>query len=179
MPGPPKKPTALKAYEGFPGHKPLPQNEPLYPNGLPDKPKMSMAASRIWNQLVREMSVSGVLKRVDAQALRQLCEDEAALEKAYAGFWQMIGKIKAKAKREKKQLPGGEVLALLSTQAGAASLRTIRDLGRSLILQRREFGLTPSARTRIMVEARERPQDSIDDAVFNQSAELFILPKPG
>ena len=181
--GPARKPTDLKRYEGFPGHdkntrEAMAGNEPMYPNGLPDKPKMSAAASRHWDELTREMSVSGVLKRVDKDALRQLCEDEAALVKAYDGMWKMAAKLKEKAAREGKTLPGGEVLAVLATDTGARAIRAIRDLGKALIIQRREFGLTPSARTRIVLDARERPQDFIDDAVFNRPAELLVLPKP-
>lgn len=184
MPGPPKKPTQLKVFEGNPGHTPYLDrkldSEPMYPNAMPDKPeKMSREAARHWNELTREMSVSGVLKRVDKDALRQLCEDEVILTKAYDGMWKMAQKLKDKAKREGKTLPGGEILALLSTDTGAAAMRAIRDLGKSLVIQRREFGLTPSARARIIVEARERPQDFIDDAVFNRPAELLVLPKPG
>lgn len=159
--GPARKPTDLKRYEGWPGHDSYKTvNEPLYPNALPNKPaKMSAAASRHWDKLVREMSVSGVLKRVDGDALRQYCEDEVTLEKAYEAMWKIPD--------------------LFTSEEGAKARRGILELGKSLIIQRREFGLTPSARTRIVVEARERPQDFIDDAVFNKPADLLVLPKSG
>ncbi|HEY1963688.1 MAG TPA: P27 family phage terminase small subunit [Acidobacteriaceae bacterium] len=175
------KPTALKRFEGNPGKRKLPENEPQYPARLPQQPtRMSAAAKRVWAELLDEMGGIGMLRRIDKRALAQLCEDEAALERAYDGLWKMAAQLKEKAKREGKVLPGGEILGLLSTNTGRASMRVIRDLGRGLILQRREFGLTPSARTRIMVEARDRAaQDFIDDAVFNRPAELLLLPKSG
>lgn len=180
MPGPPKKPTALKRYEGSIHVPPLDRDkEPMYPNGLPEKPKLSKRAAPFWKELTAEMSVSGVLKRVDRNALKQLCEDEAAFELAYEGIWKMAQKLKEKAKREGKTLPGGEILAMLSTDTGAAAMRAVRDLGKSLVMQRREFGLTPAARARIIVESRERPQDFIDDAIFNRPAELLVLRKSG
>jgi P27 family predicted phage terminase small subunit len=176
MPGPAPKPTDLKRFEGFPGHHPIPLNEVHYPNGLPTKPRMSAGASKYWNELVDEMSVSGVLKRVDRYSLRQLCEDEAALERAYAGFWKMADAVKRKATAGQKKLPGGELLALLGTTQGRNAMRCLRDLAQRLILLRREFGLTPSSRARIIVASSERPQDEIDDAIFNRPVELLVVP---
>jgi phage terminase small subunit len=172
-----RKPSDLKRYEGMRSHRPLPSDEPIYPNGLPDKPRnMSRAASRHWDELVTEMAVSGVLKRVDRDALRQLCEDEVAFEQAYAGLWSMAAELKAEAKAKGQELPGGEILALLLTSVGTAAMRAVSNLGRSLMYQRREFGLTPLARARIIVGSRERPQEFIDDAV-DEPAELLIMPK--
>jgi phage terminase small subunit len=175
--GPAPKPIDLKYYEGFRGHHPIPSNVPIYPNGLPSKPaKLSPDASKKWDELVAEMSVSGVLKSVDGEALAQLCEDQVALDKAYGGFWKLAAKMKAKARREKRELPGGELIALISTPSGAKAFKAIRDMGMNLVVERREFGLTPSSRSRIIVSDAERPCDAIDDAVFNRPAKLLVLP---
>jgi P27 family predicted phage terminase small subunit len=175
--GRPPKPTERKRLEGNPGHRTLPKNEPQYPNGVPSKPKrMSAAAARVWDELVLEMSASGVLKRTDHRALWQLCEDEAALTEAYEGLWQMATKLKAKAKASGRDLPGGAILSLLGSPSGQTLMRSLRDLAQRLILERREFGLTPSARARIVVTDAERPCDPLDDAIFHQPAKLLVLP---
>jgi len=87
-------------------------------------------------------------------------------------------KLKAKAKRQKRELPGGEFVALIGTPTGAATMRAIRDLGKLLVAERREFGMTPSSRARIVVADSERPQDFIDDAIFHQPVQLLVMPKP-
>jgi P27 family predicted phage terminase small subunit len=177
--GPAPKTLAVKRAEGFRGHHPKPQSEPLYPCALPDRPAgMSAAAVRLWKKLVGEMSVSGVLKRVDANALAQLCEDEVTLKRAQAELWRLGAQLKADAKREKRKLPGGELTAILATEDGAKLMRTIRDLGKSVVNQRDRFGLNPSSRSRLVVAESERPQDEIDLAVFSKPVQLLVMPKP-
>ena len=124
------------------------------------------------------MSVSGVLKRVDANALAQLCEDEVTLKRAQAELWRLGAQLKADAKNAKKKLPGGEITAILATEDGAKLMRTIRDLGKSVVNQRDRFGLNPSSRSRIVVSDSERPQDEIDIAVFSKPVQLLVMPKP-
>jgi P27 family predicted phage terminase small subunit len=170
------KPTEMKRGEGTPVYGR--GIEPLYPNVLPEKPKLSAAASRMWDELVSVMRVSGVLKIADAHALGQLCENEVVLRRAYDDFWKLAAKIKADAKRDKRELRGGEVAELLATEDGAALMRVIRDLGKCVVNERAQFGLTPASRARISVSVAERPGDSlIDDAVFNRPSQLLILPK--
>ena len=71
------------------------------------------------------------------------------LLKAYAGLWKMIRAIEDKAKSEGKELPGGPLFALISMTSGRLAMNAIRDLGARVLIERREFGLTPSSRTRI------------------------------
>lgn len=148
--GPAPKPSELRKLEGMAGHRPLPPNEPQYPLGLPLKPKrMSPGARKIWDKLVDEMAGAYILRSVDQRALWHLCEDEALLEEAYAGTWRMIRTLKKEAKAEKKELSGGAVMALLTTTSGRMAMSAIRDLSIRAVIQRREFGLTPSSRSRV------------------------------
>jgi phage terminase small subunit len=148
--GPAPKPTDLRILEGNPSRRPLPANEPQYPAGLPLKPKrMSSGAKRIWDQLVDEMAGAYVLRSVDQRALWHLCEDEALIEEAYAGIWKMVGALKKKAKAEGKELPAGAVMAMLSMTSGRMAMSAVRDLSVRAVIQRREFGLTPSSRSRV------------------------------
>jgi phage terminase small subunit len=148
--GPAPKPTGLRRLEGNPAKRALPQREPQYEPGLPEKPKrMSPAARRIWDELVDEMAGAAVLRRVDRRALWQLAEDEALIAEAYAGLWQMVGALKKKAAEEGKTLPAGALMGLLTMNNGKSAMKAIRELSMRLILERREFGLTPSSRSRI------------------------------
>jgi hypothetical protein len=56
-------------------------------------------------------------------------------------------------------------------------MRALRDLSKLLLVERREFGMSPSSRARIVVADSERPQDEIDDAVFNRPSQLLVLRK--
>jgi phage terminase small subunit len=148
--GPAPKPTELRKLEGNPSRRPFPPNEPVYPPGLPLKPKrMSRAAGRIWDQLVDEMAGAYILRGVDQRALWHLCEDEALIEEAYAGIWKMVAQLKLQAKNQGKELPAGAFMSLLTMVSGRRAMSAIRDLSVRAVVQRREFGLTPSSRSRV------------------------------
>ena len=148
--GPSPKPTRIRILEGNLGRRPLPANEPQYSVGIPERPKgMSAGARKVWDQLVSEMAPSGVLRTVDGLALRQLCEDEQMLESLRQGMFQMTREIVKKAKEQKKELPGGALIQLSRTIEGRRTLSTMRELSAQIIVQRREFGLTPASNGRV------------------------------
>lgn len=148
--GPAPKPTAIRRFEGNPSRRPFPANEPQYPPGIPDKPKkMSRGARPFWDELVEEMVGTGVLCRVDKRALWQLSEDECLLSEAYAGIWKMVSTIERQAKREGKKLPAGAIFQILNMTSGRLAMTAIRNLAGRVIIERREFGLTPSSRSRV------------------------------
>lgn len=148
--GPAPKPTAVRRVEGNRSHRALPVNEPQYAVGIPDRPAaMSAGARRIWDQLVIEMAPTGVLRTVDALALAQLCEDQSTLNELRAGLRKMTAEIARQAKSGNKKLPGGALLALSRSIEGRRTLATIRELSSQIIVQRREFGLTPASNGRV------------------------------
>jgi phage terminase small subunit len=148
--GPQPKPTELRILEGNPSRRPLPANEPQYAAGLPLKPKrMSPGATRIWDDLIGDMASAYILRSVDQRAFWHLCEDEALIEEAYAGIWKMVRAVKKKAKEEGRELPAGAVMSMLSMTSGRMAMSAIRDLSVRAVIQRREFGLTPSSRSRV------------------------------
>jgi phage terminase small subunit len=157
------KPTELRRLEGNREKRPLPTNEPQYAPGLPERPqRMSVGARRLWNELVDEMAGAAVLRRVDKQALWQLAEDEWLLKRSYEGIEEMLRQIEQKAKAEGKKLPGGAVLYFLSMQHGRLAMAAVRDLATRVIIQRREFGLTPSSRSRISTANEAGAVDSLE-----------------
>jgi phage terminase small subunit len=114
---------------------------------------MSPGARKIWDALVDEMASSGVLRTVDALALVQLCEDQAMLDTLRQGMAEMTREIAKKAKEKKLDLPGGPLIQLSRTIEGRRTLATIREISAQIILQRREFGLTPASNSRVQAGA--------------------------
>jgi Phage terminase, small subunit len=138
-------------------------HEPRYEPGLPPKPKrMSAPAKRIWDDLVDEMAGAAVLGRVESRALWQLAEDEALLEHVYSGLWKMARMLRNQAAKEGKELPAGEIMALLGMKSGRLVMATIRDLAARVIVERREFGLTPSSRSRVEVVDQGTAMDTLE-----------------
>lgn len=132
----------------------MPANEPAFAPGVPDRPAgMSAPARKVWDGLVGEMAPSGVLRLVDALALAQLCEDQAMLDELRKGLAALAAEIGKKAKKEKRPLPGGAMVAITRTNEGRRTIRTIRELASQVIIQRREFGLTPSSSSRVNASA--------------------------
>lgn len=148
--GPAPIPTAIRILNGNPSRRPLPTNEPQYASGVPDKPPgMSAGARRTWDSLVAEMAPSGVLRPVDAGALAMLCEDIGLLETMRKGLGQMAREITQQAKKQGKSVVGGPMVHLSRTIEGRRTLSTMRELAAQIIVQRREFGLTPASNSRV------------------------------
>ena len=161
--GPAPKPTELRRIEGNPSRRPLPLNEPQFAPGIPSKPKkISRAASGVWDELVGEMASAAILRRVDRRALWQLSEDEAMLASAYEGIWSMASAIKREAKAQGKRLQHGEIMMLLTMKNGRMAMSAVGHLAARVIIERREFGLTPSSRSRIDAAADGGAMDALE-----------------
>ncbi|MGI8746316.1 MAG: P27 family phage terminase small subunit [Bryobacteraceae bacterium] len=143
-------PTKIRILNGNPSRRPLPVNEPQFAPGIPDRPKgMSADARKRWDALVAEIANAGVLRRVDGGALGMLCEDLAMLDTLRQGLAAQAREITKKAKEKKQQISGNALTALSRTTEGRRTFSTIRELTGQIIIQRREFGLTPSSSTRV------------------------------
>ena len=172
--GPPPKPSAVRALEGTHGTGVV--NEPRYVSLAPKKPAgMTPAAGRIWNRLVSEMEGSGVLRVVDWMALGSLCEDQATLDQLREGLRFSLKSVEAEAKKQGVDLKsiGGALIQFTKTTNGRRVLGSIRELTTSLIVQRREFGLTPASNTRVEAQgAGGLPMDSIERALCGSADEF-------
>jgi P27 family predicted phage terminase small subunit len=166
--GPAPKPTALRKLEGIRGHRPL-HEDPKFSGRIPNPPRrMSGAAKKVWIKLVPQLVGAHVLKTVDQDALWMLCEDTAMWEEALLGIRVAKGSIVRKAKAEGKQeslrAMGGPLMALASSREGERMIRAYRNLEMAVDAQRRQFGLTPAARTRIDADDGDFGAD-IDDPI--------------
>jgi phage terminase small subunit len=74
MRGRPTKPTALKILQGNPGGRPLPENEPIPPDGEVEKPEgMSAPAGAMWDRYAPMIEEMGLLTVADVPAFAFLC----------------------------------------------------------------------------------------------------------
>lgn len=144
------KPTAIRVMEGMRGHRPLTPSEPNHVVGVPDRPEgMSPAARKHWDDLVPQLVKVGVLRVVDGESFAAFCEDVARLWQLRRDWAKQVADMEKKLKKERKPIVGSAELMLLGTMAGRRSFTALRELAGQLIIQRREFGLTPASNTRL------------------------------
>ena len=136
-------------------NKRLLREEANHALGQPERPRgMSKAAARIWDYLVETMDPQ-ILRRADRDGLKGLCQNQALLDKAY------------------QQLESMDLM--LTTPEAKVVLNVIRDLSHRLNMERREFGLTPSARTRVEGSGNDAGNSRFDDALFNRSTKTVKI----
>ena len=76
--GPPKKPTALRIFEGNPSRRPLNAREPKPTLGVPRCPGwLSSEAKAEWKRVVPELERLGMLTKIDRAALAAYCQSWA------------------------------------------------------------------------------------------------------
>lgn len=134
MAGRKPKPTSLKLLDGNPGHRAINRNEPKF-GGVPTCPKhLSKVAKAEWKRVSGELIAQGLLTTVDRAALA-----------AYASCWsrwivaeENIEKFGLVIKSPKSGYP------IQNPYLGVAN--TALDQMRKFLI---EFGMTPSARSRI------------------------------
>ena len=135
MAGRKPKPTALKKLEGNPGKRKLNTKEPVPAKGMPDCPKwLFPEAKEEWKRLCQKLSEMGVLTEIDMAAFAAYCQSYARWKEA----------------QEHIDSEG----STFETEKGYQQQTTwvgIANTNQKLMLQAAsEFGLTPSARSRIM-----------------------------
>jgi P27 family predicted phage terminase small subunit len=146
--GPAPKPTVLRLLDGDKANRFNP-DEPVPAAELPECPAQASPAVReIWDYTVTQLDFMGLAKAADRDALFCYCEAVVAHRKA--------SEVLAKSAILIKGAMGGLVRnPALAIQRDAAF--TIRQYAQ-------EFGLTPSARSRVAANALEQAAD--DDNPF-------------
>ena len=135
MAGRKPKPTAVKKLEGNPGKRKLNDKEPMPVKGMPTCPAWLMPEAKTeWKRLAKILSEMGVLTEVDRTAFASYCQSYARWKEAQEHIDEE-GSTFATDKGYQQQTPW----------VGIANTN------QKLMLQAAaEFGLTPSARSRIM-----------------------------
>ena len=143
MAGRPRKPSSLKVLHGDFEKDPQRENkqEPKPDVGVPLAPKhLGQFARAEWARVTKELSSMGVLTKVDRQALEQYCVAYEKWRKALkhvAEYGQVVSIVDDKGNEILRRNPGD-----------VACLEYSRLIHKYLT----EFGLTPSSRSRLVVE---------------------------
>ena len=140
--GPPPEPTAIKARKWNPDKQAVNHREPKPSPDVPSCPRwLDKEAKAAWRWLVPQLKNMGVLTRIDGHALTNYCQTWARW-RAAEEFLQKHGNV----------IPfkdnSGRVKSLQPVPQVGIARTLLHDLRR----YQQEFGMTPSARTRIMVD---------------------------
>lgn len=163
-PGPAPKPTAIRRAQGNPGHRPLNKREPQPALGVPPCPAwLSPEAKREWTRVTVELDEMGVLARADLAALSMYCTCWARWQEA-----------------EKAIEDEGSVITMRDDKGNVKWVQPSPWIGIATKMLDRvhklaaEFGLTPSARTRLQVTTTTPEMDPLDEAIFG----IMSTPSP-
>lgn len=139
-------PTALKRLAGNPGKRRLPKDEPTPRKAVPRPPAhLSKEAKTEWQRVIKELETLGLVTLLDRAALAAYCQ-------AY-GRWVRAEKALAEKGEIVKSPSGYPIQNPFLAIANKAWDQMMRVLP--------EFGMTPSARTRVKAEKDEQPQDPL------------------
>jgi P27 family predicted phage terminase small subunit len=148
--GPAPRPTSLRILEGNPSKRPLNRNEPKPRLKIPPCPDhLDDVAKSEWKRLVKILAQMKLLTEADYIALANLCQ----------AFSRMV-----KAEREL-----AESGLLYTTRSGYVQqnplISIINSSVETITKLCREFGLTPSSRSRIQLMPSEAEQK--DDGILD------------
>ena len=147
--GPAPKPTALRVLEGKPGHRPLNRNEPKPRPVIPPCPTwLDLEAKREWKRISTELDRVGLLTVVDRAALAGYCQAWSRWRDA-----EMV----LSAQGMTFETPNGYVQQRPEVAIAQKSLQLVAKFCT-------EFGLTPSARSRLTVPGGD---DGAEDSPFD------------
>lgn len=168
MPGRKPKPTQLRVIQGNPGKRALPKREPKPELGAPDRPiPLHGHASAAWKLASEKLQRVGVLTELDGLAL-------AALALSFQDFMQAREALARPVYEPCAE--ASDALAAVVAEAGSLSyvsatnsgvimrsrpeVAVIADADRRLRAWLTEFGMTPSARSRVHAV---KPEDTDED----------------
>lgn len=154
--GPAPLPTAVKRLRGNPGKRRLNEREPQPgTERLPVAPRwMSEEARAQWRRVAKPLHACGLLTEIDALALAMLCE-------AFAQY------------KAAKQVVDRDGYLAVSSQGNTyqhPAVALMTGARNEMLKWMREFGMTPSARSRITLDARQE-EESLADILFGEVGE--------
>lgn len=145
MRGPKPSPTNVKMVMGNPGKRPLPQNEPRPKSGKPCAPAhLNEDAKLEWVRVERELESLGILSGLDRAAFAAYCQ-------AY-GRWVQAERTLSKMNNQAEGL-------VIKTSNGNMIQNPLVGIANKamadMVRYAAEFGMTPSARSRVSVGDQE------------------------
>lgn len=170
--GPPPKPTALKVLQGNPGKRSLNTDEPTPPAGEVKAPTwLKGRGRRFWKSIAPILEEMGVLTTADPNALAMLCDvlaeyvEARELVRKYGMTYEsqtMNAHTKRVLNAEEDPEEDEDVFdpnAISVMIRPRPEVRIASDAWRRARAMMQEFGLTPSARTRVKGD----PKDEEDE----------------
>ena len=162
--GPPPKPTVLRMRYGNPSKRPMNKREPKPRKATPRCPAwLRKEAKVVWKRMVPELRRMKVLTTADGEALASFCQ-------AYVR-WQEAEEFLAKH---------GPVYAVRDERGQVRYMQQFPQvsIARNLLMILKsfyqEFGMTPSARTRI-----EIPAEDDGDNILEELREMSRVAREG
>lgn len=147
-------PTALRVARGNPGHRPLNKDEPEVDAAMPVMPAwLDAQAQQRWEVLAPLLARSGLLTDLDGDALAAYC--------VIYSRWQTAEKAIKDSGQVIKTRSGNFIQ---SPYVGVA--HTAMKLMRAY---EEQFGMTPSARSRVKVAKGKTPADRQRDRFFGMN----------
>lgn len=132
------KPTALKILEGNPGHRPLNKKDPLMKGKLPKCPSwLEDDAKTEWKRLGKVLAEMGMLTEMDMAAFAGYCQAYARWKAAEEFITQHGDMVRT---------PNGYLQQVPQVSIAQTNLKIMLKFCE-------QFGLTPSARSRLIGEA--------------------------
>ena len=143
------KPTGMKQLEGNPGKRKLNEHEPKPEKKAPACPKwLEPEAKKEWKRLARKLEQMGVLTEVDMAAFAGYCQSYARWKEAEE-FITQYGTI--------VRTPSGYWSQVPQVSIAQTNLKIMSKLAE-------QFGLTPSARSRIIADSTSNYEvDEMDE----------------
>lgn len=138
------KPTTLKKQQGNPGKRKLNNKEPKPEVAIPDcPPHLEGEAKKEWDRITKELHLMGLLSRADRAALVSYCT-------AWGDYVKACNNIEDE----------GEVIMGAKGGYYQNPWVSIKNSAMDRMLKiSAEFGMTPSSRTRLQVEAPTEEDD--------------------
>jgi P27 family predicted phage terminase small subunit len=142
-------PTAIRELRGNPGKRALPANEPVAEPSMPLYPSYFTDDQRdAWNDLAERLFGMKVLTEGDAMALELLVV-------AYTEWRYAVATVEEEGSTYCTTTESGDRMYRARPEVAIAS-----DAWRRISSMLREFGLTPSARTKVSVADGAQPQNA-------------------
>jgi len=151
------KPTHLKLVSGNPGRRPISHAEPKYELSIPSPPReLSDDAKVEWGRVAERLYRAGTLSEIDRGALAAYCSSY--------GRWIQAERTLARLAETDKATGG----LLIKTSNGNAIQNPLVGIANKaaadMVRYAAEFGMTPSARSRIKAEGA--PNEDEADQFF-------------
>ncbi len=138
MSGPPKTPTHLRLVRGNPSKRPINNNEPKPPKGVPPVPKHFDKQGKYWfKRMAEELDAIGVISQLDGRALELLVE-------AYTEYRHHCDTLEVEGYTYRTETQTGDVMI----KAHPAAIMKA-DAWKRLRAMLSEFGMTPASRSKV------------------------------